>query len=207
VSRCNCCGYRGSFATWNGRRVRCPTCGSKPRHRVVAAVLERRPHWLEGRNVLHVAAEKCLRDLIEPAARVYRAPKRCNVLRLRYADEAFDLVLLNHVLQHVYDDVRALHELRRVLSPRGVLLLTVPTAGATSESTNGRETPAERLAKWGHPGHWRVYGRDNLVVRLMRAEYESAGWDDVRDWRPPPAADKLHRGLVFWALVGREVLS
>jgi 2-polyprenyl-3-methyl-5-hydroxy-6-metoxy-1,4-benzoquinol methylase len=45
---------------------------------------------------------------------------------LDFADETFDAVLLNEVLEHVPDDRRALSELHRVLKPGGTLLLFSP---------------------------------------------------------------------------------
>lgn len=43
-----------------------------------------------------------------------------------FPDHSFDGVLLNEVLEHVADEVRALHEIRRVLAPGGFLFLMSP---------------------------------------------------------------------------------
>jgi ubiquinone/menaquinone biosynthesis C-methylase UbiE len=45
---------------------------------------------------------------------------------LPMADESFDAVLLNEVLEHVADQGRALSELRRVLAPDGILVVFSP---------------------------------------------------------------------------------
>jgi SAM-dependent methyltransferase len=46
--------------------------------------------------------------------------------RLPYSDESWDLILHSDVLEHVPDPVMALMECRRVLSPRGALIYTIP---------------------------------------------------------------------------------
>jgi SAM-dependent methyltransferase len=49
---------------------------------------------------------------------------------LPFADASFDLVLATDVIEHVDDDVGALREIGRVLSPEGHVLLTVPALQA-----------------------------------------------------------------------------
>lgn len=48
---------------------------------------------------------------------------------LPFDDDAFDLAVALDVLEHVEDDRAALRELRRVLAPGGLLLVTVPQYG------------------------------------------------------------------------------
>jgi SAM-dependent methyltransferase len=46
--------------------------------------------------------------------------------RLTFADRSFDTVIANNVLEHAYDPVAALKEIRRVLRPDGRLLALIP---------------------------------------------------------------------------------
>jgi SAM-dependent methyltransferase len=48
---------------------------------------------------------------------------------LPFADDTFDLVLANHVIEHLPDVRQALSEIRRVLHPRGLLIIGVPNEG------------------------------------------------------------------------------
>ena len=51
-----------------------------------------------------------------------------NVTDLKYEDNTFDAVFCIAVLEHVYDYKKAISEMRRVLSPNGQLILSVPFA-------------------------------------------------------------------------------
>lgn len=56
-------------------------------------------------------------------------PTRGSLYDLPFGDGVFDIVLCNHVLEHLHEDVRALNELNRVLKNGGVLILGVPNEG------------------------------------------------------------------------------
>ncbi|HYX24182.1 MAG TPA: methyltransferase domain-containing protein [Thermoanaerobaculia bacterium] len=49
-----------------------------------------------------------------------------SIYDLPFPDETFDAVLLSEILEHVERDVDALREIRRVLKPGGLALITVP---------------------------------------------------------------------------------
>ena len=51
---------------------------------------------------------------------------QANGIALPFKDNSFDACLSLDVLEHIQDDTQALKEIRRVLKPGGVLLLTVP---------------------------------------------------------------------------------
>ena len=52
--------------------------------------------------------------------------RKGDVCNLPFADGAFQLVLATDIIEHVDDDLRAVNEIRRVLAPGGVAILTVP---------------------------------------------------------------------------------
>lgn len=49
-----------------------------------------------------------------------------DVLDMPYADGSFDVVVASEILEHVPEDDRAIAELVRILSPGGILAITVP---------------------------------------------------------------------------------
>lgn len=53
-----------------------------------------------------------------------------DILDIPFDDNYFDMILCNHVLEHIWDDVKALRQMERVLSPNGILILGVPNEGS-----------------------------------------------------------------------------
>jgi SAM-dependent methyltransferase len=182
---CPCCGATSSrFLPHRGRqRAKCPRCGSLERHRVLWLFLQRETDLLERPGaLLHIAPEYALQqrlarlpglryvsgDLDSPLAEL-----ELDAMDLPFAEESFDFLLCNHVLEHVADDRRALAEFHRVLAPGGWAILMCPVDGRrarTLEDPTAR-TPAERHRRFGQADHLRLYGRD-YADRLAAAGFE-----------------------------------
>jgi len=47
--------------------------------------------------------------------------------RLPFSDNTFDTIILGEILEHLYNPFRVLKECKRILKPRGVLLISTPT--------------------------------------------------------------------------------
>jgi SAM-dependent methyltransferase len=93
-------------------------------------------------RVLHIAPEKFIRTRLLALCASYLSAdlyekgvdRREDLTRLSFPDESFDLVYCSHVLEHIKDDLAAVREVRRVLSPNGVAILPVPIlSGVTVE--------------------------------------------------------------------------
>lgn len=85
--------------------------------------------------------------------------------------EQYDLVWLNHVIEHVVDPVALLRSLRRLVTPSGVLVLTAPNDGSDlqEELLSHRDIP-ERF--WiALPDHLSYFTADSL-----RSTAEETGW-------------------------------
>lgn len=52
-----------------------------------------------------------------------------SVVNLPFEDGCFDVVLCNHVIEHVRDDIKAFAELARVVRPGGLVIIGVPNEG------------------------------------------------------------------------------
>ena len=76
--------------------------------------------------------------------------------------ESFDYVTLDQVLEHNYEPLSLLHDIRAVLKPGGTLLLTTPNAGSLQAKLFGR-----RWIHWHPPYHVLLYTR-RAVTRLLR---------------------------------------
>lgn len=58
---------------------------------------------------------------------VFAAYPQCDMARMQFADNSFDMVVHSDTLEHVSEPLRALKECWRILKPNGVLCFTVPT--------------------------------------------------------------------------------
>jgi SAM-dependent methyltransferase len=87
-----------------------------------------------------------------------------DALDLPFADASFDRVVVSEVLEHIWDDERALREIVRVLRPGGRLAATVPTRWperlAWALNHRYHDTPG---------GHVRIYRQHELEQKLERA--------------------------------------
>jgi 2-polyprenyl-3-methyl-5-hydroxy-6-metoxy-1,4-benzoquinol methylase len=81
---------------------------------------------------------------------------------LPFDDGAFELVWGSEVIEHVSDTARWLSEVRRVLVPRGVLLLTTPSHGRLRLALGGIERFSEPLGD-----HLHLYTRRSLSETLV----------------------------------------
>ena len=72
------------------------------------------------------------------------------------------MVIASDVLEHVYDDQKAIKEINRILKIQGIAVLTVPQGDNlkyTVEDLNDISRK-ERELKFGNYDHYRLYGTD-----------------------------------------------
>lgn len=176
LSVCNIC--QAKFVL--GKNDVCPSCGSRSRHRQVLDALNSIGNPFVGRRVLSCFANsvekiailgvaKEIRNFdVRPLAEVDLQMDIQNMDAI--SDESFDGFVALHVLNHVKDDRRALREIRRVLRPGGVALLTLPYR--VGENTTEKDDVlehygAENYEKYG-VGSYRRYGLDDAVKLLSK---------------------------------------
>ncbi len=86
-----------------------------------------------------------------------------DIHEMPFEDNHFDVVLCNHVLEHVADDIKAMREIHRVLKPGGWALMQVPffspVPGTTFEDNTITDSK-ERERLFGQDDHVRKYGKD-----------------------------------------------
>ena len=162
--------------------ARCPGCYSLERHRLIARYLLAVPPSGTTTSALHIAPEACLAPLICRITTSYvsadlQAPDvdvHADLEALPFADQSFDLVMCNHVLEHVEDDRAALRELRRVMRPGGSAILQTPfdPSRATTYEDPTIVDPSARLQAFNQEDHVRVYGRD-FMSRVQEAGFTS----------------------------------
>ena len=86
--------------------------------------------------------------------------------KLPFADASFDTAFMCDVIEHLHNPIAALQEVRRVLRPRGRLLLTTPNANSIVRRLEG-----ERWFALADPTHVLFYTRFTLAHALRATGY------------------------------------
>ena len=149
-----------------------PSTLSLERHRLLWLYLQKETTFFtKPHKLLHFAPEQAFykrfkklphlnyttTDLNSPLADV-----KADICNLPFADNTFDTILCNHVLEHIPDDKRAMEELYRVLKPGGWGIFQIPQ-DMNREHTFEDDSitdKKERAKIFGQYDHVRVYGRD-----------------------------------------------
>lgn len=169
--RCNICGGRkfgrgpSDRLSATGKRPRCKRCQSFERHRAFRTIfLVLGPGRLRSLRCLQFSRDPTVdgRWFDSYEVSVFESPSSIDLQRIDRPDGSYDVVVCNHVLEHVPDYRAALRELARILSPRGFLFLSFPDPHHV-----------ERTTDWGYPDpklhdHYRHFGRD--VEDVFRQE-------------------------------------
>jgi ubiquinone/menaquinone biosynthesis C-methylase UbiE len=102
---------------------------------------------------------------------------------LPFDDVSFDVVWTSEVIEHVADTARWLSEVRRVLVPRGRLLLTTPSHGRLRVAASGMEAFSDPLGD-----HLHLYTRGSLTALLGEFGFDEIS---VRTAGGPPFLRRL----------------
>lgn len=155
-----------------------PSTLSLERHRLLWLYLNKETNFFSrdtksssALSVLHFAPEQCFlkrfrklkninyttTDLLSPIADV-----KADICDLPFEDNSYDVILCNHVLEHIPDDTKAMQELYRVMKPGGYGIFQIPqeldrVVTFEDDSITDRD---ERAKIFGQYDHVRVYGRD-----------------------------------------------
>ena len=189
-----CGGEKRKFLPYGYGKVRedalCPKCLSLERHRLLWHYLMNndieRERIKNLPTILHIAPEVCLMrefkriylsapqnyitaDLESPLADMH-----FDVQQIPMADSSVDIIICNHLLEHVESDHKALKEMYRIMRPGGLGIMLAPI-DYTLETTFEDDTitdPKQRAEVFGQYDHRRIYGKDYLE-RLRAAGFEA----------------------------------
>ena len=164
------------FLSYGYKTVRknalCPGTLSLERHRLLWLYLDRETNFLSSNlKVLHVAPEQVFYkkfkklknweyftfDLNSPIADI-----KGDLISTNFKNEYFDLIICNHVLEHIEDDKSALDEMYRILKYNGISILQVPI-NVKRENTFedlSIKSKIQREKYFGQYDHVREYGLD-----------------------------------------------
>lgn len=166
-----------------------PSTLSLERHRLLWLYLKRETDFFnKPHKMLHFAPEQAFykrfrqlknldyttTDLNSPLADV-----KADICALPFANNSYDIIFCNHVLEHIPEDTKAMKELLRVLKPNGWAVLQIPQ-DLSREKTfedNSITDPKERAKIFGQYDHVRVYGRDYFnLLRTIGFEVDEVDY-------------------------------
>ncbi|NES87343.1 MAG: methyltransferase domain-containing protein [Moorea sp. SIO2B7] len=185
---CNICNLRFRKLLSHGRlkprdNALCPNCLSLERHRLLWLFLKNRTNFFDKQlKVLHFAPEICFinplskqknleyctADLESPWAK-----QKFDIQDIPYPQNTFDVVICNHVMEHIPDDLKAMKEIFRILKPGGWAIIQAPqdlSLEVTYEDSSITD-PFEREKAFGQSDHLRLYGKD-YGKRLKQAGFK-----------------------------------
>ncbi len=150
----------------------CPGCGSFRRHRLlfsylknktdfydkkiklldIAPLFEQQEFFKEQENISYLSA-----DLMSPFVM-----EHFDLTNIPHPDNSFDVIICEHVLEHIEDDSKAISEMYRILRPGGWAILQSPIdyERETTYEDFSIQSPKDRLKYFGQEDHVRIYGRD-----------------------------------------------
>lgn len=164
------------FLSYGYKTVRknalCPGTLSLERHRLLWLYLDKETDFLNSNlKVLHVAPEQVFYkkfkklknwayftfDLNSPIADI-----KGDLTSTNFKDESFDLIICNHVLEHIEDDKSALNEIYRILKYNGISILQVPinVKRKNTFEDSSIKSKNQREKYFGQYDHVREYGLD-----------------------------------------------
>jgi len=168
----------------------CYNCDSTDRERLIYIYLtEKVKIFNAGKNqcILHIAPEKILSRLLldfcfnkyvcgDLFTEGYQYPahvQNINVLNIPYDDNTFDLIICNHVLEHIPTDLEAMKELQRVLKIGGQAILQVPISKNSAQTFEDFSVTDQKQREivFGQFDHIRIYGQD-YVNRLEESGFK-----------------------------------
>lgn len=168
-----------------------PSTLSLERHRLLWLYLKNETDFFSAeKKILHFAPEQAFykrfrklkhvkyitTDLNSPLADV-----KADICNLPFKDNEFDVILCNHVLEHIPDDTKAMQELYRILKSGGYGIFQIPQdlSRETTFEDDSITDKKERTRIFGQYDHVRVYGRDyfdklrSIGFRVEEVDYIS----------------------------------
>jgi SAM-dependent methyltransferase len=160
---CNICGNAtfgggpGNRVSRSGKLPRCSSCQSLERHRAARAAFD----LLNDDDFAEFDVLQFSRDRSAEASwfrsyevSEYGSKTSLDLQKIDRPTGRYDMVICNHVMEHVPYDNAALNELTRVVKTNGFVFLTFPDPANIARTTD-----------WGYPRkdqhyHFRIYGKD-----------------------------------------------
>jgi len=169
----------GQVVIGSGSRYgKCPKCRASDREKLIYLYLyyELKVFLQRDIRILHIAPENLLgQELLDASFTEYIAADLLDknysypahvifmdLLDISFPEGYFDLVICNHVLEHIQMDLLAISNIYRVLKTGGRAILQVPISKNNEFTIEDSSIidPIDREYHYGQADHVRLYGQD-----------------------------------------------
>jgi SAM-dependent methyltransferase len=173
----------------------CPYCYCHDRDRHLFMYFDKVNLWdkMNGSKILHFAPEWNLSKRIEEykPLQYIKAdlfPNDSNVTKINateipYGDSTFDLIIFNHILEHIPNYLTALKEIHRVLKYDGIAIIQTPYSKLLNKNfeDEGINNDELRLFFYGQEDHVRIFSEKQFFKDLQDSGFilEIIKHDDV----------------------------
>ena len=152
-------GYGGRLSI-TGKNPTCVNCGSVERHRIIYSMYEALVPITKNLKVLHFAPDITLNqeNFAHYEGSTYGGKNSLDMMNTKLPENSFDIVVSNHVLEHIKDQFKAIREMIRVVGKEGVVHICIPSPSQVL-----------RTRDWGFANekksyHFRWYGADAGII-------------------------------------------
>lgn len=164
----------------------CPYCNSFDRERHLLMYFDKLNIWdkMKGGRVMHFAPEPQLSKKIalqQPAEYVRGdlfpandTIQKIDATNISFADSSFDVLLANHILEHIPAYDKAMKEFYRVLKPGGIAILQTPFSKRLVKNFEDSGIDTKDLKKYFYAqhDHVRVFSEADFLQALKNAGFE-----------------------------------
>ena len=150
------------------QEVLCPFCRSMPRHRILALWGKAHKRYLRKADILYFAPGMSERTWLKRnkvscvTADLFdkKVDFKLDIQDTGLPDGSYDVIICNHVLEHVDDFKKALKEMYRILRPGGSFICSFPMDPKIEllDEDPSVQTEEERIRRFGQNDHQRVFG-------------------------------------------------
>ena len=157
---------------------------SLERHRILWLFLQRKTDFFtHPLRLLHLAPEYCFLKLFRDLEHIDYitadlnspwADMHFDVHEIPFENDSFDVVMGNHLMEHVTDDLQVFKEFYRVMKPGGWGVFQVPIDFSNPNTIGDPNVtdPRERERLYWQSDHVRLYGYEGYIKQL-----EGVGFD------------------------------
>ncbi len=163
----------------------CIYCYAHDRERHLFMYFDKLNFWdfIKKAKILHFAPEKHISEkisIIKPPEYIKgdlypkdKETEKIDATEIPYDGEHFDLVICNHVLEHIPDYRKAISEIYRVLKFNGVAILQAPYSKLLKSNfeDDGIDSDKLRLFFYGETDHYRIFSETHFFNELQDAGF------------------------------------